>query len=38
MSLVGVLTIGLNREFLSKIILYLVSFSAGSLFGGAFLH
>jgi len=38
MSLIGVFTIGLNREFLSKIVLYLVSFSAGSLFGGAFLH
>ncbi len=38
MSLIGVLTIGLNKEFLSKIVLYLVSFSAGSLFGGAFLH
>lgn len=37
-SLIGILTIGLNREFLSKIVLYLVSFSAGSLFGGAFLH
>jgi zinc and cadmium transporter len=37
-SLIGVITIGLNREFLSKIVLYLVSFSAGSLFGGAFVH
>ena len=38
MSLVGIATIGLNKKFLSKIVLYLVSFSAGSLFGGAFLH
>lgn len=38
MSLIGVFTIGLNKELLSKIVLYLVSFSAGSLFGGAFLH
>ncbi|MFH1894999.1 MAG: hypothetical protein ABIJ74_00235 [archaeon] len=37
-SFVGLFSIGLNKEFLSKIILYLVSFSAGSLFGGAFIH
>ncbi|MBU2476093.1 ZIP family metal transporter [Candidatus Micrarchaeota archaeon] len=37
-SLVGVITVGLNKEMLSKIVLYLVSFSAGSLFGGAFIH
>jgi zinc and cadmium transporter len=37
-SLIGIVTIGLNKEFLSKTIIYLVSFSAGSLFGGAFLH
>ncbi len=37
-SLAGVFTLSLKKEFLSKIILYLVSFSAGSLFGGAFIH
>ncbi len=37
-SLIGVFTLGLNKEFLSKILLYLVSFSAGSLFGGTFIH
>lgn len=38
MSFIGIITLGLNKELLSKIVLYLVSFSAGSLFGGAFLH
>lgn len=37
-SFVGIFTLSLRVEKLKKILLYLVSFSAGSLFGGAFLH
>jgi zinc and cadmium transporter len=37
-SLIGVLTISLKIEKLKKIIFYLVSFAAGALIGGAFLH
>jgi len=37
-SLIGLFTVSLNKELLKKLVLYLVSFSAGSLFGGAFLH
>ncbi|MBU0502374.1 MAG: ZIP family metal transporter, partial [Candidatus Margulisbacteria bacterium] len=37
-SLVGVITIAINRDFLQKIINYLVSLSAGALLGGAFFH
>ncbi len=37
-SLIGVVTLGLNKKFLNKILLFLVSISAGTLFGGAFLH
>ena len=37
-SLVGILTISIKPEKLHKFLIYLVSFSAGSLFGGAFLH
>jgi len=37
-SLVGVLTFSLKEEELKKILLYLVSFSAGGLFGDAFIH
>jgi zinc and cadmium transporter len=37
-SFIGVLFIGLNEERLKKFLLYLVSFSAGGLFGGAFIH
>lgn len=37
-SLVGILTISLNLGRLKKILLYLVSFAAGSLLGGAFIH
>ncbi|MFB0501545.1 MAG: ZIP family metal transporter [Candidatus Bathyarchaeia archaeon] len=37
-SLVGVLTFSLREEGLRKILLYFVSFSAGGLFGDAFLH
>jgi len=37
-SLVGILTFSLRRETLRSILLYLVSFSAGGLFGDAFIH
>jgi len=37
-SLIGVLTLPLREEDLRKTLLYLVSFSAGGLFGDAFLH
>ncbi len=37
-SLVGVLTFSIKEEDLKKIVLYLVSFSAGGLFGDAFIH
>ena len=38
LSLVGILTLWLNDKTLKKVLLYLVSFSAGSLFGDAFIH
>lgn len=37
-SLVGIFTISLKEERLSKILLYLVSFAAGGLLGGASIH
>lgn len=37
-SLIGVITFAINSKFLNKILLLLVSFSTGSLFGAAFLH
>ncbi len=37
-SLAGIFSLLLNDTRLSKILLYLVSFSAGSLFGDAFIH
>jgi zinc and cadmium transporter len=37
-SLIGVISLSLNDARLAKILLYLVSFSAGSLFGDAFIH
>jgi len=37
-SLIGALTFLLGREKLDKTLLYLVSFSAGGLFGDAFIH
>lgn len=37
-SLVGVIMLSVNMERLKKILLFLVSFAAGSLLGGAFLH
>lgn len=38
LSLVGALVLVFNDKLLSKIVLWLVAFSAGSLIGGAFLH
>ncbi|MBW2972038.1 ZIP family metal transporter [Candidatus Woesearchaeota archaeon] len=37
-SLIGVITLGINDRLLKRILLFLVSFSAGALFGGAFFH
>jgi len=37
-SLIGLSTLSLSERRLKKIVLYLVSFSAGSLFGDAFFH
>ncbi|MEK7179310.1 MAG: ZIP family metal transporter [Patescibacteria group bacterium] len=37
-SLIGVFFITLKKEFLGKIIFFLVSLSVGALFGGAFIH
>ncbi|MDD4182907.1 MAG: ZIP family metal transporter [Candidatus Omnitrophica bacterium] len=37
-SLIGVLTLSLKREALYKILLFLVSFAVGGLFGDAFIH
>jgi len=38
MSLVGIFTICLNGERLKKILIFLVSFAVGGLFGDAFIH
>ncbi|MDY6761793.1 MAG: ZIP family metal transporter [Candidatus Nanohaloarchaea archaeon] len=37
-ALVGVVTLGLREQLLRKIVFALVSFAAGALFGGAFIH
>lgn len=37
-SFIGILFVIINKQKLSKIILFLVSFAAGSLFGDAFIH
>jgi len=37
-SLIGILTISIRPKKLKKFLIYLISFSAGALFGGAFLH
>lgn len=37
-SLVGVITLSINQKRLHKILLYLVSFSAGALLGDVFIH
>lgn len=38
LSLVGIFTLSLKREKLQKILLFLVSFAVGALFGDAFIH
>ncbi|MCA9487937.1 MAG: ZIP family metal transporter [Nanoarchaeota archaeon] len=37
-SLIGVVSLSINHKKLEKFLIYLVSLSAGALFGGAFLH
>ena len=37
-SLVGVVMLSMRKEMLKRLILYLVSFAAGTMLGGAFLH
>lgn len=37
-SLIGIVFISIKEEFLKRILLFLVSFSAGTLLGGAFIH
>ena len=37
-SLIGIFTLAVNEKLLNKILLFLVSFSAGALFGDAFFH
>ncbi|MBR9676039.1 ZIP family metal transporter [Candidatus Woesearchaeota archaeon] len=37
-SLIGIFTLSLKEKEISKILIYLVSFSAGALFGDAFIH
>ncbi|MCF7835460.1 ZIP family metal transporter [Candidatus Gracilibacteria bacterium] len=37
-SLIGILTLGIKTKKLKKILIYLVSFSAGGLLGDAFIH
>lgn len=38
LSLVGIFTLAVKKDKLEKVLLFFVSFSAGALFGGAFLH
>lgn len=38
LSLVGIFTLSLNAQRLNKLLLYMVSFAVGGLFGNAFLH
>ncbi len=37
-SLIGAVTLSFSKEFLKRILLFLVSFAVGSLLGGAFIH
>jgi len=37
-SFIGIITISIKQERLEKILIYLVSFTTGALFGGAFIH
>ncbi|MFA6281015.1 MAG: ZIP family metal transporter, partial [Candidatus Omnitrophota bacterium] len=38
LSLIGVITLALKKQILQKILLFLVSFAVGALFGDAFIH
>jgi len=38
LSLIGVFTLGFSKDRLRKVLVFMVSFSAGSLFGGAIFH
>ncbi|MFC1598475.1 ZIP family metal transporter [Patescibacteria group bacterium] len=38
LAFVGIITLSLKEKFLKRILIYLVSFSAGGLMGGAFFH
>ena len=38
LSFIGILTLSIKTEKLKSILIYMISFSAGALFGGAFLH
>ncbi len=38
LSLIGILTLSIKEKVLNRILLYFISFSAGALFGDAFLH
>jgi len=37
-ALIGVFSLSISKDFLKKVVFFLVSFSAGTLMGGAFLH
>jgi len=37
-SFIGIITLSIKKKFLNKILLFLVSLSAGALLGGAFIH
>ncbi|MFA6918356.1 MAG: ZIP family metal transporter [Candidatus Gracilibacteria bacterium] len=37
-SLVGIFTVAINEKRLESILIYMISFSAGALFGDAFIH
>ncbi len=37
-SLIGVLTLSINKKFLNKILIFFVSFSVGALLGDSFIH
>lgn len=37
-SLIGILSFGVNSSFLKKILIYMISFSAGALFADVFIH
>jgi zinc and cadmium transporter len=37
-SLIGIVTLGIQTDKLKKILMYFIAFSAGTLMGDAFLH